>query len=248
MYYSKHSLSRWMALFSLLLWGDFNLEQNMNKFSVQAFSPTYQYMYSNSHPHINNNNVHARSYTNLNRPTSRAFSNLNTHFSTAIKTKEEPAIGFETSCYIPQEEANALITLGKGTEKEKVINGQGMICLLTSLIVNPIWSLAMFITDAICKNNEDLDPNRAFYDRTGKIWAKAWLSMTNSYPTISGDVSRLSLEKEKEMGACLFVANHASWLDIPVLCTVLDPVFKFIAKGELAKVPCIGQQLIGVSV
>ena len=34
---------------------------------------------------------------------------------------------------------------------------------------------------------------------------------------------------------------------IPVLCTVLDPVFKFIAKGELLKVPCIGQQLEGVS-
>ena len=34
--------------------------------------------------------------------------------------------------------------------------------------------------------------------------------------------------------------------DIPVLCTVLDPVFKFIAKGELSKVPCIGTQLSGV--
>ena len=34
-------------------------------------------------------------------------------------------------------------------------------------------------------------------------------------------------------------------VDIPVLCTVLDPVFKFIAKGELAKVPCIGTQLSG---
>lgn len=34
-------------------------------------------------------------------------------------------------------------------------------------------------------------------------------------------------------------------VDIPVLCTVLNPVFKFIAKGELAKVPCIGTQLSG---
>jgi len=89
----------------------------------------------------------------------------------------------------------------------------------------------------------DNDVNKAEYDNTGKIWSKAWLAATNSYPTISGDVERL--KAGNDLGACLFVANHASWLDIPVLCTVLDPVFKFIAKGELAKVPCIGHQLSG---
>lgn len=36
-----------------------------------------------------------------------------------------------------------------------------------------------------------------------------------------------------ERGA-LIVANHASWLDIPVLCTAVDGPFKFIAKGERA--------------
>ncbi|GMH77021.1 hypothetical protein TL16_g07264, partial [Triparma laevis f. inornata] len=43
----------------------------------------------------------------------------------------------------------------------------------------------------------------------------------------------------------LIVANHASWLDIPVLCTAVDGPFKFIAKGELTQVPLIGQQLTG---
>lgn len=41
------------------------------------------------------------------------------------------------------------------------------------------------------------------------------------------------------------MANHASWLDIPVLCTCLDNVFKFISKSELKNAPCIGQQLRG---
>ena len=88
------------------------------------------------------------------------------------------------------------------------------------------------------------DKNRALFDRTGKIWAKSWLTMTGSYPTVTGNLERL--KAGNDAGACLFVANHASWLDIPVLCTVLEPVFKFIAKGELAKVPCIGTQLAGV--
>jgi 1-acyl-sn-glycerol-3-phosphate acyltransferase len=89
------------------------------------------------------------------------------------------------------------------------------------------------------------DDNRQLYDTTGKIWSKTWLILINSYPTITGDLERLKAGNDN--GACLFVANHASWLDIPVLCTVLDPVFKFIAKGELSKVPCIGTQLSGVS-
>lgn len=97
---------------------------------------------------------------------------------------------------------------------------------------------------AIVAKKGDNDVNKAEYDNTGKIWAKAWLTATNSYPTISGNLERL--QAGNDAGACLFVANHASWLDIPVLCTVLDPVFKFIAKGELSKVPCIGQQLAGV--
>lgn len=101
----------------------------------------------------------------------------------------------------------------------------------------------MFVVDAICNAFPDLDPNRAFYDYTGKVWSRSWLAVADSYPTISGDTERL--KEDNDLGACLFVANHASWLDIPVLCTVLDPVFKFIAKGELKSIPCIGQQLVG---
>ena len=62
-----------------------------------------------------------------------------------------------------------------------------------------------------------------------------------------GNMEKADVDRLREgQGPCLYVANHASWLDIPVLCTVLDPVFKFIAKGELGQVPCIGQQLNGV--
>ena len=74
------------------------------------------------------------------------------------------------------------------------------------------------------------------------------LRLVDSYPEMAGDVSRL---KDKESGgydgACLFVTNHDLFLDIAVLCTVLDPVFKFIAKDSLAKFPGVGKQLVGVS-
>ena len=118
-------------------------------------------------------------------------------------------------------------------------------------------------------HNNTWDPQYAIFDTTGKLWAKVWLYLTNSYPTISGgpiqphilpsqqvvsssssssstDTTTYSNNSLMTNGACLYVANHASWLDIPILCTVLDPVFKFIAKGELRPVPGIGQQLHGV--
>jgi 1-acyl-sn-glycerol-3-phosphate acyltransferase len=157
---------------------------------------------------------------------------------------EGPSIGYTSTCLLPPSEINPIITLKKGQPKEKIINPFGLYSILITIILNPIWSLAMFITDAVCNAFPDLDPSRAFYDYTGKIWSRAWLTIADSYPTISGDVERL---EDNGLGACLFVANHASWLDIPVLCTVLDPVFKFIAKGELKAIPCIGQQLVGVS-
>jgi hypothetical protein len=140
---------------------------------------------------------------------------------------------------LSREEINPIFTFGEG-EKEKLVNAHGVWCLIASLITGPIWLLAM----AIVGKKGEKDVNKAEYDNTGKIWSKAWLTATNSYPTVSGNLERLKAGNDE--GACLFVANHSSWLDIPVLCTVLDPVFKFIAKGELAKVPCIGTQLSGV--
>jgi 1-acyl-sn-glycerol-3-phosphate acyltransferase len=144
---------------------------------------------------------------------------------------------------IEREDTNPIIRVGKG-ENEKVVNGFGLWCLLVSILTGTFWMAAMMMVDGINKSMSDWDPNFSIFDKTGKLWAKTWLTMTNSFPTITGDVERL---RKGEHGPCLYVANHASWLDIPVLCTVLDPVFKFIAKGELRKVPLIGQQLEGVS-
>mmetsp|Transcript_28101 Transcript_28101/g.39726 ORF Transcript_28101/g.39726 Transcript_28101/m.39726 type:complete len:335 (-) Transcript_28101:330-1334(-) len=137
-------------------------------------------------------------------------------------------------------EIKPLIKIGEGS-KEKVINAFGLVTLAVSLVTGPVWMLAMMIIDKVCNINENLDPNRVVFDFTGKVWSRTWLTLSNSYPTFSGDIDAI----RKGQGPCLYVANHASWLDIPILCTVLDPVFKFIAKSELANVPCIGQQLRG---
>mmetsp|Transcript_3501 Transcript_3501/g.4743 ORF Transcript_3501/g.4743 Transcript_3501/m.4743 type:complete len:392 (-) Transcript_3501:208-1383(-) len=147
----------------------------------------------------------------------------------------------ELSAVLPKDEVKPLIRFKKDSPKEKIINSFGIWCAICSVLTAPPWTLAMTVVNAISSAFEQFDPNRALYDGTGKVWSKVFLNMIFSYPEITGDVEGL---KERE-GACLYVANHASWLDIPVLCTVLDPVFKFISKAELTSVPCIGQQLTG---
>ena len=144
---------------------------------------------------------------------------------------------------LSREEVKPIFTIGEG-EKEKIVNAFGIVTFMASLVTGPIWMLAMTIVDMVCRMNETLDPNRAVFDYTGKIWCRIWLTMCMSRPTISGDTAAI----REGQGPCLYVANHASWLDIPIICTVVDPVFKFIAKAELAKVPCIGQQLKGVRI
>ncbi len=163
----------------------------------------------------------------------------------AVYTNNQIPVDLTKSYVLSEEDVKPIIKLKKGEKKEKWLNSYAFLYMFASILTLPPWWLAMTITDAVCNKFPDLDPHRSFYDKTGKIWAKAFLAITNSTPTFSGDVSRL--DESQELKPCLFVANHASWLDIPVLCTVLAPVFKFIAKGELMNVVCIGKQLRGVS-
>jgi 1-acyl-sn-glycerol-3-phosphate acyltransferase len=138
----------------------------------------------------------------------------------------------------------------KSSGKDKVLNATGLHHLVVILLTMPIWMAGMKITHWLGDTIEGFDNNRAKFDYTGKIWCRTYLSLTNSYPILEGDVNRLKVGPHGEMseGACLFVANHASFLDIAVLCTVLDPVFKFIAKDSLKKFPGVGMQLVGVSI
>ena len=158
------------------------------------------------------------------------------------------------SFMLSEEEVGPALKLKVGSNgNDKIINAFGSLCVIVSLILNPIWSLAMTIADKV-----DTDPNsnRAEYDFIGKIWARVYMTAINSFPQINGleNIDKafsmslpVSEDSTGEKQGVLFVANHCSWLDIPVICCAIDPVFKFIAKGDLAKVPQIGQQLIGVS-
>mmetsp|Transcript_2243 Transcript_2243/g.4925 ORF Transcript_2243/g.4925 Transcript_2243/m.4925 type:complete len:349 (-) Transcript_2243:2335-3381(-) len=148
----------------------------------------------------------------------------------------------ESDYWIDREKLKyTIFKVGKGA-KQKVLNLHGLWVVAASLATMPIWIAALSLEQLYMQINKKWDKNRAIFDKTGKIWAKTWLKLISSYPTQSGNVDLL---KTDSIGPCLYVANHGSWLDIPIVCTVLQPVFKFIAKGDLKNIPGIGQQLRG---
>jgi 1-acyl-sn-glycerol-3-phosphate acyltransferase len=154
----------------------------------------------------------------------------------------------EKSYVLSMEEISPIFQWTNSKGKTKVLNLYGVYNILVIAATLPFWLLSMEILQRLGDAIEGFDDNRAKFDYSGKIWCRTFLRLVDSYPEIAGDVSRLKDKKEGGYGgACLFVANHASFLDIAVLCTVLDPVFKFIAKDSLVKFPGVGKQLVGVS-
>lgn len=50
-------------------------------------------------------------------------------------------------------------------------------------------------------------------------------------------------EGEAPAGGAVYVANHASWLDIPALILALPPTVRFAAKDSLFRIPLFGAAL-----
>jgi len=83
-----------------------------------------------------------------------------------------------------------------------------------------------------------------FVDRSGltahrcaRLWA--WLILR----TTGVEVERAGVEPPDPRASCVFVANHASIYDIPILFTALPHQLRIIAKAALGYVPFIGWHL-----
>ena len=84
----------------------------------------------------------------------------------------------------------------------------------------------------------------SFIDRSGRtqhgiarVWAKMLLAVSFIRVRAEG------LEKLDPNGSYVFVANHASFMDIPAFLSVLPHQFRFFAKAGLFKIPFLGTHL-----
>jgi 1-acyl-sn-glycerol-3-phosphate acyltransferase len=78
---------------------------------------------------------------------------------------------------------------------------------------------------------------RGFYDREQAAWGRRLLRLNGARLRVEG------LERLEESGAYVFVANHASLVDIWALLAAVPQSVKFLAKRELLHWPLFGRVL-----
>lgn len=77
------------------------------------------------------------------------------------------------------------------------------------------------------------DKPGGIFDHTPRVWSRITLWAAGVRATVH-DPERMAGGEPR-----IYVSNHLSWFDIPVLSAVL-PRYKFVAKAELFKVPVFG--------
>jgi 1-acyl-sn-glycerol-3-phosphate acyltransferase len=82
-------------------------------------------------------------------------------------------------------------------------------------------------------------PHRAggVYDRIPRQWAAALLADAGVTVTTSG------MEHVEGLGACVYCANHASFVDVGAVAAVLPGSLRFVGKRELFRIPVFGTGL-----
>ena len=77
-------------------------------------------------------------------------------------------------------------------------------------------------------------PQTSQVPRVMRIWAKVFLFVTGTRVTVEG------ADRIDPTGSYIFVGNHTSNLDIPVIMGHLPVSSRFLAKKEMFKVPVLG--------
>lgn len=95
-----------------------------------------------------------------------------------------------------------------------------------------------------------IDPYRRIPINIGYTWGLLSMTLFGMWPKVEGRENLEALREVDENGkkgklkSAMYVANHASWMDIPYVSRVFGWLnYKMIAKAELLKVPILGKAI-----
>jgi 1-acyl-sn-glycerol-3-phosphate acyltransferase len=110
--------------------------------------------------------------------------------------------------------------------------------LLRSLFFStPLIALATIVMWTCSLIASLVDPRGNWQHRVARIWGRMLLAVSFIRVRVEG------LEKLDPQANYVFVANHASYMDIPALLSVLPHQFRFFAKKSLYRIPFLGWHL-----
>jgi 1-acyl-sn-glycerol-3-phosphate acyltransferase len=96
-----------------------------------------------------------------------------------------------------------------------------------TVIATGFFSVIVILTSFVSTGGET--PHKV-----ARVWAKCILAANNINVTVKG------LSNLNPAGSCIYMPNHASNFDIPVLQAYLPVQFRWLAKAELFKIPIFG--------
>jgi len=73
--------------------------------------------------------------------------------------------------------------------------------------------------------------------RVARAWARSLLRIAGVHVTVEG------LDRIQPGGNSVFVSNHVSYMDIPVVLGIIPEEFLFLAKSSLFNIPLLGTHL-----
>ena len=102
------------------------------------------------------------------------------------------------------------------------------------LITDPIIILATIVMGSISLLTSLFDSDGRVQHQISRVWSRMLLRVSGVKMRIEG------LEKIDPRTTYVFVANHRSFMDIPVLLAYLPLQFRFLAKKGLFSIPFLG--------
>jgi 1-acyl-sn-glycerol-3-phosphate acyltransferase len=122
--------------------------------------------------------------------------------------------------------------------KEPVANHHMLVVMHTVIIyLWVIFATVVFGTAAIVASL--FSRSGDMVHRIGQIWGKTILMVSGIRASVNG------LEHIRPDRSYIFMSNHQSNFDIPVLYSKLDVQFRWLAKAELFKIPIFGRGMRG---
>lgn len=115
------------------------------------------------------------------------------------------------------------------------------LCCGLQTVAVALWTLVatiLFGLAAICASFFSHTGN--FPHLIGRLWANSILWVTRARITVTG-IEKLDLNR-----SYIYMPNHQSNADIPLLLGQLPVQFRWLAKAELFKIPIFGQAMRGV--
>ena len=108
------------------------------------------------------------------------------------------------------------------------------LAVLRTFVAVTVQGLATFICGSYLIVLLKVRPKTRQVPRVMRIWARLFLLVTGTRVTVEG------AERIDPTGSYVFVGNHTSNLDIPVIMGKLPVSTRFLAKKEIFKVPVLG--------